>query len=63
MDIPKKLQHTSQDITVHLQQQWSRLTGLEQATILRSQVRFHQVIKEETFRLLQGILEAYTSGR
>jgi|GEM_PF-2681215 hypothetical protein len=62
MDISAKMKQAYiSRMSPQLQQQWSSLSGQEQAAILRALVRFHQVIEEETFALLQSILEAHAS--
>jgi hypothetical protein len=62
MDMPTKIKEAYiTRMSPQLQQQWSRLNEQEQNAILRSLARFHQVIEEETFALLEGILEAHAT--
>lgn len=44
-----------------LKENFLALSEEEQTAVLRALVRFHQVIEEETFALLQGILAAKTA--
>ncbi|MCW4023361.1 MAG: hypothetical protein ACOWW1_06015 [archaeon] len=50
-----------QRMSKDLQEKFLLLSTENQTQIMKSLIRFHHVIEEETFELLQGILNAYTN--
>jgi len=59
MEITKKLEDAYvQRMSKELKEKFLALSTDEQASIINALARFHQIIEEETFQLLFGILNA-----
>ncbi|XES76871.1 MAG: hypothetical protein ACBZ72_11950 [Candidatus Bathyarchaeia archaeon] len=62
MEISKKLEDAYiQRMPEDLKAKFCALSAEERAAILRALVRFHQVIEEETFQLVSGLVNVYSS--
>ena len=61
MEMSKKLEDAYvQRISPELKAKFTALSADERAAILKAMIRFHQVIEEETFQLVLGMINAKT---
>jgi hypothetical protein len=61
MEISKKLEDAYvQRMSLELKAKFMALSTDERAAILKAMIRFHQVIEEETFQLVLGMINAKT---
>ena len=61
MEMSKKLEDAYvQRMSPELKAKFTALSADERAAILKAMIRFHQVIEEETFQLVLGMINAKT---
>jgi len=61
MEISRKLEDAYvQRMSPELKAKFTALSTYERAAILKAMIRFHQVIEEETFQLVLGMINAKT---
>jgi hypothetical protein len=61
MEMSEKLENAYvQRMSPELKAKFTALSSAERAAILKAMVRFHQVLEEETFQLVLGMINAQT---
>lgn len=64
MEISKRLEDAYiQRMPEDLKEKFCALSPEERAAILRALVRFYQIIEEETFQLVSGLVNVYSTSK
>jgi len=64
MERSKKLEDAYiQRMSPELKEKFTALSAEERAAILKAMIRFHQVMEEETFQLVLGMINAKTEEK